>query len=108
MAITYSWVISQLECYPEKEGLERVVFNIHWRRQAVDGQYSADVYGSQSVTLDEDSEFIEFEDLTKENIETWLEDSMGADRIAELDASLLAQINERKNPTVITPGLPWN
>ena len=108
MPNTYSWVISQLECYPEHEGHPEVVFTIHWRRQATDGAgHTADVYGSQGVTLDPNGPFTPFDQLTKAQVEGWLIDAMGTERVAELDANLDKQIEDQKNPPVVRPALPW-
>lgn len=107
MANTYSWVIVQLECYPEHEGLTDVVFTVHWRRQATDGTHMADVYGSQAVTLDAGAPFTPYADLTQAQVENWLVDAMGVERAAELDANLAAQIEAQINPPVVTPPLPW-
>ena len=108
MPNTYSWVISSLECYPEHEGHPDVVFTIHWRRQATDGTNTADVYGSQGVTLDPAASFTPFDQITKSQVEGWLEDAMGAERVSELDAALDKQIAALVNPPVVTPPLPWS
>jgi hypothetical protein len=108
MANTYSWVISQLDCYPEHEGLLEVIFTIHWRRQADDGLgHWADTYGLQEITVDPTGPFTAYADLTKEQVEGWLEDAIGTTRIAELDAILDQQIQAQINPPVIRPVLPW-
>lgn len=107
MANTYNWVISALECYPQHEGHSDVVFTVHWRRQATDGTHFADVYGSQSVTLDPDAPFTPYADLTQVIVEGWLEDAMGAERVAEMDASLDKQIEDQINPPILRPALPW-
>lgn len=107
MANTYSWVIVQLECYPEHEGHNDVVFIVHWRRQASDGTHIADVYGSQGATLDAGAPFTPYADLTQAQVESWLVDAMGVERVAELDAILAAQIEAQVNPPVVTPPLPW-
>lgn len=107
MPTTYSWVISQLECYPQHEGHTDVVFTVHWRRQATDGSHTADVYGSQAVTLDPDAPFTPYDQITKAQVEGWLEDAMGSDKVAELDANLDKQIEDQKNPPVVRPALPW-
>lgn len=104
----YSWVISQLECYPEHGGQTEVVMTIHWRRQATDGLHMADVYGTEPLTLDPAAPFTAFSELTKEQVEGWLEDAMGAERIAEMDAMLDKQIESLINPPVIRPALPWS
>lgn len=108
MSNTYTWVISQLEAYPQHEGHSDVVFTVHWRRQATDGNgHTGDVYGSQSVTLEPDAPFTPYADLTQAEVEGWLETAMGAERVAEMDASLDKQIEDQINPPVIRPKLPW-
>lgn len=107
MPNTYSWVIPQIECYPEKNGKKDVVMTIHWRRQATDGVFLADVYGSQLVVLDPAAPFTPYSDLTQPQVEGWLVDAMGATKVAELDASLDQQIAELIDPPVVTPPLPW-
>ncbi len=108
MANTYSWVISQLDCYPEHEGRQNVVFVVHWRRQATDGAgHSADVYGAQNITLDPKAPFVSFDKLTKAQIQGWLVNAMGAERIAVLDAALEGQINSQITPASVTLPPPW-
>ena len=107
MAITYEWKIEQMEAYPEKDGFTDVVFTVHWRRQATDGTHHADVYGSQSVTLDADADFTPYANLTQAIVEGWLEDAMGEERVADIDRSLDKQIENLITPPVIRPPLPW-
>lgn len=104
MAITYDWVISSLDCYPEYQGHENVVFTIHWRRKATDGEHTVDVYGSQAITLDENSTFVPFDNLTKTKVVTWLESALGADAIKQLNANLNKQLLEI---SIVRPELPW-
>ena len=108
MTITHNWVISALECYPEKDGKQDVVFTVHWRRQATDGDgHTGDIYGSQSLTLDPEAPFTPYADLTFVQVCGWLDDAMGAERVAAMDASLDQQIENIINPPVVTLPLPW-
>lgn len=107
MANTYTWVISQLECYPQHEGNQDVVFTIHWRRQVTDGTHNADIYGSQSVTLNPDEPFTPYADLTEAQVIGWLEAAFGAETLASQVAALDKQIEDQINPPVIRPPLPW-
>ncbi len=107
MSNTYSWIISALDCYPEHEGKQDVVFVCHWRRQATDGTYNADIYGSQAVTLDAEAPFTPFADLTEAQVIGWLEDAFGAETLAAQEAALDQQIENQVNPPVISPALPW-
>lgn len=108
MPNTYAWVIEQLDCYPQKDGRQDVVFTVFWHRQATNNAgHLGDVYGSQEITLNPMAPFTPYADLTFAQICGWLVDAMGADRVAELDAALDRQIAAQINPPVVTPPLPW-
>lgn len=108
MAISYSWVISQLDCYPEHEGRADVVFIVHWRRQADDGDgHTGDVFGMLPLVLDPAAPFTPYAELTFSQICGWVEDTLGAAQIAQLDANLDRQIANQINPPVVVPPLPW-
>jgi hypothetical protein len=107
MSNTYSWIISQLECYPQHNNHTDVVFTVHWRRQATDGTHTADIYGSQSVTLDPDAPFTAYADLTEPQVIGWLEAAFGEELLASQIAALDSQIENQINPPVVCPPLPW-
>ena len=107
MTITYKWVISSLDCYPQQDDHTDVVFTVHWRRQATDGTYSADIYGAQSVTLDPEAPFTPYEDLTFDQVVGWLEDAMGEEVLAAQVVALDKQIENQIDPPTISPPLPW-
>ena len=80
---------------------DETVITAHWDARVVDGVYLARSSGTQSFTRDEDSpEFIPFEDLTEEEVVSWL--TLDED----LEDKLLAQIEKQKNPTK-AKGKPW-
>ena len=108
--ISYWWEIYQLECYSQSaEGNVNQVFCVHWRRKAKDNLgHEGDIYGSQIITLNAQDTFTPYSDLTRQQVEGWLETFMGADKVAELDAGLDRQIEAQINPPIIKPPLPWN
>ncbi len=109
MANTYTWAISQLDCYPTQDNKTDVVFVVHWRRQATDGNgHNADIYGSQAVTLDPSATYIPYAELTEAIVIGWLEDAMGAELLEAQKAALDKQIEDQINPPVIRPPLPWS
>lgn len=107
MANTYKWTISNLQCYPEKDGLLDVVFIVTWYRYATDDTNTVYVHGSQQLTLNPEAPFTPYGDLTFEQVCGWLETAMGKERVAALDAELDRQIENKINPPVISPPLPW-
>lgn len=107
--IQFKWVISSMDEYPSSEGLSDVVFNIHYRRQATEvdekGTWFAETYSVLSVSAPDPSQFVPYDQLTEAMVEGWL--NAGLD-VASIDASLTAQIEEQKNPKVVSLPLPWN
>ena len=102
------WVISAMECKPQEGELNDVVITMHWRRQATetvnDKEYFADVYGAYTCPMPEGS-FVPYPDLTKEQVEGWLESGLD---VVSLDAALDAQIANQVNPPVVQLPLPWS
>jgi len=102
---TLLWNISRLDCYPEKDGLTDCVFTVHWDCTGVDGEYNGRVYGSCGVTLDPEAPYTAYANLTKDQVLGWIWASVNKD---ETEANVQAQIDEKKNPTVVSPPLPWS
>jgi len=108
MATQFSWVISQLNCAVESEGLSNVINVIHWRYNAkqVDGDktWFAETYGATGVAQPNPQNFIPYADVTEAEVIGWLENAMD---VVVIDASLDAQIENQKNPKEVTLPLPW-
>ena len=105
MAATNTWMISQTNFVLSEDGLTNVITNLHWRVTAVDGEYSASSYGSQSVTVDPDN-FTKYSDVTEANCISWLKTAMGEEAVTELEASLQSQLDLEITPTNGS-GTPW-
>ena len=105
--MTTTWNVVSMDCYPEKDGLTDVVFTVHWNLTAVDGDYTGYSYGSVGVTLDEGGIYTPYAELTQDQVVGWVKDSLGAEQVASLEANVAAQIENQKNPPVVTPALPW-
>jgi hypothetical protein len=106
--ITYNWIVSAFDCYPEKESQTDVVFNIHWRMQGTDENNNmGEVYSTQAVTYTAGSPFTTFEDITYEQAVSWLESSMGEEQVRAIKNSIDAQIENKINPPTVTKPAPW-
>ena len=113
MAIGYTWDVSTCDTYPSKSGKSNVVHNVHWRLTAPDdtnndsdgNPQTATVYGSQSVSTDDLSSFINWSDLKASDVQGWVEAGLGSDEVTAMKASLDAQIAEKVTPTSVTKTL---
>lgn len=85
-----------------------VVYNIHYRFDLVDGEYSKGAYGTVSVAGDPNAEgFIAYDDLTETTVKAWVTEALGGqEKVDEIETALQAKIEEDKNPTSAV-GMPW-
>jgi hypothetical protein len=110
MAIGYTWDVSTVDTYPTLDGNADVVYNVHWRLTAEDdanqdadgNNWTATVYGTQSLDTSDLSSFTAFADLTSSDVQGWVEAAMGADAVTDLKAGLDAQIALLITPTSVT------
>ena len=103
--ITYTWGIAQLEAAPTDNDLTNVVKTIHWTLSAVhDDGFTASSYGSVSLESPEADSFVEYEDLTQQMVEGWLEAKLDGDTLRD---NLATQIAREQDPPIVTPSLPW-
>jgi hypothetical protein len=109
METNFEWVISQLNCAVESEGLPNVINIIHWRYNAtqVDGDktYFLGTYGASSVAQPNPQNFIPYEDVTEEEVIGWLEQILP---VEDMQLSLEANIALQINPVEVVLPLPWN
>ena len=96
MAITYTWSFPNFET-----DSENVVKTIHWRYTAVDGEYSASMYGSCAG-----SEGMNFDAMNKEHCENCVLENLDT-TIEDMQSNLSAQIEEQKNPALTSKTKEW-
>lgn len=108
MSITTTWVIEQMNCYPTYESQTDVVFNVHWRANATDGAFYATAYGTAGVTYEAGSPYTPYDQLTQDQVVGWVQDAMGPEQVASIEAGLAINIANQVNPPTVTPPLPWS
>jgi hypothetical protein len=101
----YNWNVNAMEVKLSEGEMKDVVTLVHWTRVAVDGEFSASSYGTCPVGEPTPEQFVSYEDLTKEEVESWLEASLD---VKSIDAGLVSQIESQKNPVDATLPPPFN
>jgi|TARA_Y100000310_G_scaffold132881_1_gene131810 hypothetical protein len=94
MAITYEWNFNF-----DVNNSDNTVKTIHWRYNAVDGEYSSSVYGSCGG-----SEGMDFESMTKDDAIACVTENQS---IEDVQSNLSAQIDKQKNPETISQTKEW-
>ena len=110
MAITYTWNYPQFDVYPTYESQTDVVFTVHWILSGTDDNdppNTAQVYGTQQLTYTAGSSFTPYNELTQIQVQTWVEDAMGPDQLAMLQANIAQQISNIVSPPIQTMTPPW-
>jgi hypothetical protein len=112
MAVTNTWGVVQLDCYPEYDNHTDVVFTVHWNLTGTEVDsgttYTGYVYGSVGVTLDEGATFTPYADLTEAQVVGWVQNALGAEQVTAYEGNVAQQIADQINPPVVTPPLPWS
>ena len=96
---TYTWKINAVDCYTSKDGLEKVAYNVHWSFFATDGENNASTIGVQSVGEPNPDNFVPFDQLTEEQVVSWITASMD---VEQMQANLDKQIEDLVAPKVVT------
>ena len=104
MSITYTWSFPQFDVAKAEDGLTDVVKTIHWRYDAVDGDYSAGSYGSVGVGAPNPTDFIPYSSLTEAWVIAAVSESVD---VSAMDASLATQIATAKNPPIVPMNAPF-
>jgi hypothetical protein len=100
MANTYTWKINQLDAKIHENDLDNVIYTVHWSYFAQDDSVkpiTVSSIGTIAVTYNEGDPFIPYEDLTKEDVVSWLESSEGIN-VDTMKENLDNQIELIKNP----------
>ena len=107
MSITNTWIIEQMDCYPQADGRTDVVFTVHWRVNATDGTYIATSYGTVGVTYVAGTPYTPYAQLTQAQVIGWVQDAMGPEQVSVIETGLATNIANQMNPPVVSPELPW-
>ena len=105
---TFNWEILSMPAYAEIDGQTDVVFQVNWVCNAQEGdlsRYKATSTGSVPVTYTAGTSFTPYDQLTQEQVWGWVNPSIDS---SEIEANLQLMIDAQKNPTVVTPSLPWS
>lgn len=106
---SYEWNCKTVDVYPENGDNKNVVYNVHFEVKGVseevdsDGlEYSSTSIGTQELSIDDVKEFVEFEDLTNEDLVAWTKSAMGEDLVNSIEDSLRINIEKMITPDSVT------
>ena len=108
MAVTYTWQIGPLNVKLAEDGLTHVVHGVNWRLICADENHSADVYGSTNLSTPTTADFTPYDQLTETQVQQWVVDALGFERVECMKINLANQIELQKNPVDVSLQPPWS
>jgi hypothetical protein len=103
--VVYDWNCKTVDAYPKDGELTDVVYNVHWIVTGTDDSVppvQATVYGTQILNVEDITNFIPFDELTNEEVVAWTQSAMGEEKVLELQANIVNQIELLINPASVT------
>ena len=101
MATTITWHIANLE----RETADGFVYTAHYTIDATDGTYNAGAYGS--IGFQRPDNLIPYGSLKEAEVIGWVQDELGDEKVAEIEAALESQLAEQRSPSKAS-GIPWS
>ena len=108
MANTYNWRINALDAKIHENDLDNVIYTVHWSFIGQDDSeepVSASSIGTLGVQYNAEEPFIEYADLTKEDVVGWLEAGLDVEAMKQ---NIDNQIELKKNPIDETLRPNWD
>lgn len=105
--MTYTFTINALDVLKEKDGLQDVVYTIHWALTAEnENGTTASAIGTKTMLDPNPDSFTPYDKLTEEMVVGWLQ-AEGVDSDA-VKAGLDKKIEEKEKPTKETRYYPFS
>lgn len=96
--MNYNWQPHVLEVKLIDGTLENVIKTVHWRYAGTDENgNTAYVYGALQLPLPNEEKFIAFEQMTNEEVNSWLESILDVESLQE---NITSQIDKIVNPEI--------
>lgn len=112
MAITHDWNITEIQCYPEKDGKQNVAYAVFWIATAQDSDMPETEEGPVVATEtgcaglgDPTGAFTAYDKLTKDQVIGWVKDTLGAEAVATIENNLTAALASHSAASLT---LPWS
>ena len=75
--------------------------------QATDGSNNYSINGLIDIPITTFDNYVEYKDLTEEQVLQWVKDTMGAEIVQQYEDGARSQLEALINPPVVTLSLPW-
>ena len=107
--------INNINRYVSKDGLKDVCHSVLYTMIVSKtvgkydniSTYNVSAMGTVHLDMPDSDNYIEYKDLTEEKVKDWVKYALGEEKMANIETSLLNQVEEKISPSEAV-GLPWN
>lgn len=104
-----TWAITNLQYYLEKDGHQNVVRRVDFTctQNDVGSGMSTQIESFILPPIDNLSNFTEYQNLTEEQIISWVKDQLTDHTVSVMEQELLDELNRKVSLGATASGLPW-
>jgi hypothetical protein len=105
MALEYKWTINNIKCYSNYNGLNNIVKNVGWSFSCTDTDTNktATVSSYSEFSNPETENFIQYSDLTINNITSWIKTQFSVDNLKKELQNELSRLTLPEETSVDLP-----
>ena len=106
---TYTWTIKSMSVMPVLDGQTDVVVSAQWNILGEDQGCTYNLAGWQNFTLKQGEGFTPYDQLTEAQVVGWVQETMGENGVANMEAAVQGSLDAINNPPVepVIAPLPW-
>lgn len=103
--MTTTWTIEKLICKPSENGLNNVVYQVHWKytksTTVGDETYSKYNNGILIIPSPDPQSFTSYESLTKTQVVGWIQTTLGQEYITDMDMRVTNALTDETTQVIL-------
>lgn len=108
MSLVYEWTITKVKTRTDLQNRTNSICGVDWLVQGWDINGDEGYYeGACTLSSDESENFISFNNLTEENVLSWVQSAISDDQRDIIEKTILDTIEYKKRPVQYKDSLPW-
>jgi hypothetical protein len=108
MAITYTWEITNIRKANTLNDLLNVLVHVRWKKIGTDENgTTGEFHGATPLSAPEGESFTPYEDLTKEQVLSWIQAVVVGSYEQHVNGQIQKQITKKNDPWVDVENAPW-
>ena len=105
--VDYTWKIRTLSAVNQDGIPPNTVNEVHWTLTGESGDYRAEISTFTQIEYNPDASFVPMQQLTEDQVVSWVENTMGEDRVNEFKAHVAKLIQDQAEATSTFVVPPW-